>query len=722
MEKKVDKIQNLILVTKENFRKCFIDFKNVLKSEVLEYIIFNNEISTSNEKYIEKYGEIIFSEFTICYKRKEIENNENQNNLLYITYLIPSIKYHKFSQEEFASFNPMTLQSLSNNGDLYTLDNIFKSNSISYENINEKEKLEKTITSILKEGKPFTDENKKSYNYFPKAIELPSKKFQKRFEDIIKYLIELYFNEKEKEFSGNNNNLYESNFKLLNRLLNFKWNLIFNNLEENAFKLIVDGYKITILRSKLKIKQDFILMVNKLIKFLEDTNISNYMFEIDIEDKYFNEDLLKNWKLYLEQENKYIYFNYNFIYKEKTEKVLFNISIPKNQKKSGRLQNIIKFLKFIIETEKKYNNVNNNKEFTLDDITFKKINMINLFPEKTKKRIEFSYHIIPKIDQIKFKLDNTKEYYKSKMIYKTLLLRNCNDEEILFGQKIKPYLEDLFNIKNNDHGIKTIPIFFGIILKNLLSSQKFNEKIKLFFSKFEFSIFDPKKDKFFSVHYIKNGKFKNEEFEVYLKSVLELAMEIKKNYIINEEIGLSLFYIELFSIKNTNLYVLNLKDNIFFSIKKLLLKNDINYSEKINKIISNMNLYDLSLICKEEKINIYNEYIKIKEDKNLKNLPFTQKIHMIIQNNKFLKNKNNLINYKYRFYSDEKKTFENRPFYIIEKDKFYKKLDDIINFLKSKTDFTLSNNTYNNEMIQINFIDSTKFNDLDNIINELNNI
>ena len=194
MEKKVDKIQNLILVTKENFRKCFIDFKNVLKSEVLEYIIFNNEISTSNEKYMEKYGEIIFSEFTICYKRKEIENNENQNNLLYITYLIPSIKYHKFSQEEFASFNPMILQSLSNNGDLYSLDNIFKSTSISYENINEKENLEKTFTSILKEGKPFTDENKKSYNYFPKAIELPSKKFQKRFEDIIKYFTELNFN------------------------------------------------------------------------------------------------------------------------------------------------------------------------------------------------------------------------------------------------------------------------------------------------------------------------------------------------------------------------------------------------------------------------------------------------------------------------------------------------------------------------------------------------
>ena len=70
----------------------------------------------------------------------------------------------------------------------------------------------------------------------------------------------------------------------------------------------------------------------------------------------------------------------------------------------------------------------------------------------------------------------------------------------------------------------------------------------------------------------------------------------------------------------------------------------------------------------------------------------------------------------------KKKTFENKPFYIIEKDKFFNKLDDIINLLKNKTDFTLSSNIGNNNMIQINFIDSTKFNDLDNIINELNNI
>ena len=244
----------------------------------------------------------------------------------------------------------------------------------------------------------------------------------------------------------------------------------------------------------------------------------------------------------------------------------------------------------------------------------------------------------------------------------------------------------------------------------------------VFFSKFDFSIFNPKKDKFVSVHYKKNETFKNEEFEDFFKSILDLAKEIKKKYIINEEIGLTLFYKELFSLKNTNLYALNLKDNIFFSIRKLLLKNDLNYSDDINAIISNMNIYDLSLICKEEKIKLYNEYLKLKEDKNSKNLPLTQKIHMIIQNNKFLKDKNNLIKYKNRFFLDEKNSFENKPFYIIGKEKFYNNLDSIFNILKNKTDFTLSSNNSNNEMIQINFIDSNKFNDLDKIINELNNI
>ena len=283
-------------------------------------------------------------------------------------------------------------------------------------------------------------------------------------------------------------NLYESNFKLLNRLLTFKWNLIFNNIEEDAYKLVVDGYKITVHKSKLKLKKDFIQFIEKLVEFFEDNNNNDYNFEINIKDEYFNETLLNNWKIYLEIEDK----NINMIYNVKTEenKVLFKISISKFKKNKNKYENILKLLKFIIQIKDNYVNDNNINEFILENIIHKRFNMINLFPERVKERIKFSYHIIPQINKSKLKIIETKEYYTSKIDYKTLILRNCNDEEILFGQKIKPYLEELFNVNEKDNEIKIIPVFFGNILKNLLKNNDFTDKIKLFFSKCDLLIYD----------------------------------------------------------------------------------------------------------------------------------------------------------------------------------------------------------------------------------------
>ena len=114
MENKLNNLKNLIIVTKENFHECINEFKSKIKNKSLIYVVLNNEISTFNPKYIEKYGEIIFSEFTICYNI-----NEEKNELSYITYLIPSIKYHRFTPEEFASYNSIILNNLSNESDLY---------------------------------------------------------------------------------------------------------------------------------------------------------------------------------------------------------------------------------------------------------------------------------------------------------------------------------------------------------------------------------------------------------------------------------------------------------------------------------------------------------------------------------------------------------------------------------------------------------------------------
>jgi hypothetical protein len=139
---------------------------------------------------IETEGEIVFSEFTIC------SNTSNNQNKL-ITYLIPSIKYHRYSPDEIVSFNSDFLSSLTNEKNVYNFKYICNSNSLSYENINKKTILENNLNSILKDGKPFPEEyeNKKSYNYFPKAIEIPSKKFQKKFEERIIYFIKQNFDD-----------------------------------------------------------------------------------------------------------------------------------------------------------------------------------------------------------------------------------------------------------------------------------------------------------------------------------------------------------------------------------------------------------------------------------------------------------------------------------------------------------------------------------------------
>lgn len=171
-----------------------------------------------------------------------------------------------------------------------------------------------------------------------------------------------------------------------------------------------------------------------------------------------------------------------------------------------------------------------------------------------------------------------------------------------------------------------------------------------------------------------------------------------------------------------NIYGINLKNQLFFAIKKLLLIPDTNYLEEINEIISKINIYDISLICKEHNINYYYEYLNLQKDKRHQNLPLTQKIHIIIQNNEFLKNKNNLENYKNKFLLDEKEKIPNKSFFSIEKNKFYNNFNEIFNLLKNKTDFTITTNSEDEELFQINFIDSNKFNDLESTINKLNNL
>ena len=186
------------------YSKRLSKFCNLEIIEVQDEMTPDKATDVENQKILEKEGEIVFTEFTIC-RSITINNTKRQ----FITFLIPSLKFHRFSQDEIVSFNPSLLNYLSKEINIYNIKNIFSAKSLSYEKINKKERLENFHDSVLKDGKPFKHEYEKSYNYFPKAVEIPSKQFQKRFEEIIKYFIEQIFDEKKEKFC------YESNYKLV---------------------------------------------------------------------------------------------------------------------------------------------------------------------------------------------------------------------------------------------------------------------------------------------------------------------------------------------------------------------------------------------------------------------------------------------------------------------------------------------------------------------------
>jgi hypothetical protein len=141
--------------------------------------------------------------------------------------------------------------------------------------------------------------------------------------------------------------------------LNFKWNLIFQNLEDDDYKILINKYKIKILKPGFKFKKDFINFIENLINFFLDKDNIETNFEIDINDKYFNEDLFNNWKNYLEYENKYINFFYKIDKDKIKNKAIFCIKIENNKKNINRYENILKFLKFIIHIKDNSNNNTN---------------------------------------------------------------------------------------------------------------------------------------------------------------------------------------------------------------------------------------------------------------------------------------------------------------------------------------------------------------------------
>ena len=409
-------------------------------------------------------------------------------------------------------------------------------------------------------------------------------------------------------------------------------------------------------------------------------------------------------------------FSFEFIEKNK---VKFSLKADKSKEKKDKFQSLMKFLSFILSVR---DEINNKKEFEIKQVFFRIINMKNLFPETLRKNIEFNYHIISKIDNERFKLEKTKEYYLSKISYKKLFVNNKNEEEILFGYKLEIILKQFLEFKdqNKTEGSKTISLEFGKDLQFFIKNGKFKNILDGYFSKF---ILEDEKEnlKFRTVKYkiVKMPDFKDNDFKRDFDSLLKIAKEVRKSNLLDEEIGVTYFYDEIFKKENINIYGTNLKNKIYFPIKQLLLEPNKNNDEEAKKILDKINIYDISYICLKKNIDFFKKYLNLKNSEEKKERTMTQRLAYIIEETDDLKDRDKLDEFKNKFYFDEKDKSKKRHFIIVDKNKLYQKAENIVKIFKNKTDYTISKNAHDNNLLEFNIIDPTKFDEIENITKEV---
>ena len=722
MKNKIE-VEKLIIVTKDNFQSELKEFKKLLKSKLFEYIIINNDFSASNNiSSNEKGNEILFSEFTVC-RRQNLESKDI--HYTFTTFLVPTIKFHRYSNDEIISFSSIFLKYLTNEKAIYDFNLINATNSLSYDNIYKRKEFEKTLNMILIDGKPFKKENKTSYFYYPKAINIPSKKFRKKFEDMIKYCIELIFDKNAEQIINEDKkddqivnykiNKYIDDFKFLNSILNFKWGLVLDKVDNEMIKIIVNEYKIKFKNKEIGDISTFLDFAEKLKHYFENEKDITYTFDIKVDkdvDNTLTEDILENWKLFLLAEENVLEFKYEFIDKNK---IKFYIKADKN-KENKKPQNIITILNSIISIP---NEIKDKDEIEIKPVFFRRINMKNLFPEKIKINIEFYYHLMFKVDIEKLNkndiFEKDKQHYLKKVSYDDLFLKKKNDEEILFGYRFEPQLKQLFDIKRDIPVTKTISLEFGKDLEILINNERFSELIKKSFSEFKIEKEDNSyNNRTMHLNLPKDIEFKDEKLEI-----LNLAKEIKKNLLLDEEIGVAYFYDEIFKKEGINIYGTNLKNKLYFPIKELLLNPEQKNEEVIEKLLEKTNIYDISYICYQKNVDFYKKYISIKKTEQYKERTMTQRLGYVIEEIDVLKNEDILKEYKNKFYLDLN---TNKFSIICPKEKFYDNVDEIFSVMKKKCDFIVNKGRNNCDYFELSVIDKDKIDVISELSHEIDKI
>ena len=696
--KENDAVRELIFVTKENFHSSLSLFKKKLESSLLKYISFNCDIST--EKKLNQ--ELIFSEFSIVHK----VNTNNDIDFQIFTFLIPSIQFHKYEKEDYVSFSPIFLKYLLNYKDIYDFNKVTSLNSITYESLEKENILKENLERILIEGKAPKKDASKSYNYYPKALELPSKNFQKQLIEDIKKITENFWNTYENEVKNKkieeeliikNLGITEDNYKLIKVLLDFKWvSIIFRPFVQNMFRLFVNKIKISLTEKISDNWKKFMNSIQSGFSQNKKENLFNIIVEDEMEDYFYQNfcDFFVNSKI----------SKCEFI-KDKEKTVRFEIS-KENDFQSDKMENTLKQLLELCDKE----------EIEIIDYDYHGFDFRKLFENTFKNNVHINYSFGYSINPSLLKEIDLKK--KENISYSNLFLNINNKEDIIYGYQFETVLHKLLKeIKGKDNEninkkINTsISIEFGKDLETFNEDKEFVEIINSYFDYFKVFIDNDKK--YYIVQYILKKELNFEEIKTLL---LEQCEIIKKKLLINEELGVSLFYKEIFSDKKYTIIGSNLEKKFNFIVKNILRNPNIENSTILTEI-EKIKFFDLQYISRKINYNFFPTFMSfLYNSKNPIKL-ITQRFIYIFND---IKEKNEIE--KYSNISVEENELK-EEIILITKEQFNNNYKNVFKILKDITNFSLSYlDLEDKEYIGITILEKEKIKEKEKIEKEISNL
>ena len=696
--KENDAVRELIFVTKENFHSSLSLFKKKLESSLLKYISFNCDIST--EKKLNQ--ELIFSEFSIVHK----VNTNNDIDFQIFTFLIPSIQFHKYEKEDYVSFSPIFLKYLLNYKDIYDFNKVTSLNSITYESLEKENILKENLERILIEGKAPKKDASKSYNYYPKALELPSKNFQKQLIEDIKKITENFWNTYENEVKNKNIeeeliiknlDITEDNYKLIKVLLDFKWvSIIFRPFVQNMFRLFVNKIKISLTEKISDNWKKFMNSIQSGFSQNKKENLFNIIVEDEMEDYFYQNfcDFFVNSKI----------SKCEFI-KDKEKTVRFEIS-KENDFQSDKMENTLKQLLELCDKE----------EIEIIDYDYHGFDFRKLFENTFKNNVHINYSFGYSINPSLLKEIDLKK--KENISYSNLFLNINNKEDIIYGYQFETVLHKLLKeIKGKDNEninkkINTsISIEFGKDLETFNEDKEFVEIINSYFDYFKVFIDNDKK--YYIVQYILKKELNFEEIKTRL---LEQCEIIKKKLLINEELGVSLFYKEIFSDKKYTIIGSNLEKKFNFIVKNILRNPNIENSTILTEI-EKIKFFDLQYISRKINYNFFPTFMSfLYNSKNPIKL-ITQRFIYIFND---IKEKNEIE--KYSNISVEENELK-EEIILITKEQFNNNYKNVFKILKDITNFSLSYlDLEDKEYIGITILEKEKIKEKEKIEKEISNL